>query len=41
MEEDNSITLMENILKPKHIIDDNQDSITIAPREGFRPLGIF
>jgi hypothetical protein len=38
VEDDNTITLMENIVKPKHIIDDNQDSITIVPREGIEPL---
>jgi hypothetical protein len=41
MEDDNTIILMESIFKPKHIIDDNQDSITIVLREEFRPLGLF
>jgi hypothetical protein len=30
-----------NILTFEHIIDDNQDSTTIALGEGFWPLGLF
>jgi hypothetical protein len=41
MEDDNTIILMEIFKKPKHIIDDKQDSITIVLRKGFRPLGLF
>jgi hypothetical protein len=41
MEKDNIDILMENILNSKHIIDDNQNSITIALGEGFSPLGLF
>ncbi len=41
MEEDNIDTLVENILNHKHIIDDNQDSITITLRKGCRPLSLF
>jgi hypothetical protein len=35
MENNNIDTLVENILTSEHIIDDNQDSITIALGEGF------
>jgi hypothetical protein len=32
-------SLVQNILNPKQIIDDNSKTITIALGEGFRPLG--
>jgi len=41
MKKDNINTLVENILNSEHIIDDNQDSITIVLGEGFQPLGLF
>ncbi len=41
MEKDNIDTLVGNILTFEHIIDDNQDSISIVLGEGFSPLGLF
>ncbi len=32
---------MQNILNLEHVIDDNDKSLTIAPRKGFQPLGLF
>ncbi len=33
--------LIQNILELKQIVDNNYKSLTIAPSEGFRPLGLF
>ncbi len=33
--------LVQNILIVEHIVDDNDKFITIAPRKGFWPLGLF
>ncbi len=41
MEKYNIDTLVENILNSEHIIDDNQNLITIVLGEGFQPLGLF
>jgi hypothetical protein len=32
---------VQNILSPEHVIDDNDKSLTIAPKEGSQPLGLF
>jgi hypothetical protein len=40
-DEDCIDTLMQNILNVEQVVDDNDKSITIAPREGFQPLGLF
>jgi 5-formaminoimidazole-4-carboxamide-1-beta-D-ribofuranosyl 5'-monophosphate synthetase len=33
--------LIQNILITEHVIDDNDKFVTIAPRKGFQPLGLF
>ncbi len=32
---------MKNILNVEQIVDDNDKSITIAPRKGFQAFGLF
>jgi len=39
--EDNTNTLIHNLLDVEHIVDDNNTSLTIAASEGFRLLGLF
>ncbi len=39
--EDNTNTLILNLLDVEHIVDDNNTSLTIATSEGFRLLGLF
>ncbi len=41
VDEDYTNTLVQNILSPEHIIDDNDKSITIACREGSQLRGLF
>jgi hypothetical protein len=35
LEEDNTNTLIHNLLDLEHIVDDNTNSLTIAASEGF------
>jgi hypothetical protein len=39
--EDNTNTLIHNLLDVEHIVDDNNTSLTIVASEGFRLLGLF
>jgi hypothetical protein len=41
VDEDCRDTLMQNILNPKHVINDNDKSIIIVPRKGSQPLRLF
>jgi hypothetical protein len=41
LEEDNTNTLTHNLLDIEHIVDDNNNSLTIAASEGFQPLRLF
>jgi hypothetical protein len=41
IEESCGKTLVQNILNPKQIIDDDLRILTVASREGFWPLGLF
>ncbi len=41
IEENCGKTLVQNILNPKQIIDDDLRILTVASREGFWPLGLF
>ncbi len=40
-DEDCIDTLVQNILNVEQVVDDNDKSIIIAPREGFQPFGLF
>jgi hypothetical protein len=41
MKENNTNTMVEIILNHKHIIDDNQNSITIILIKAFQPCNLF
>ncbi len=41
VDEDWTNTLVQNILNLEHVINNNDKSITIIPREGFQPFGLF
>ncbi len=41
LEEDNTNTLIHNLLDVEHIVDDNNNSLTIVATKGFQPLGLF
>jgi hypothetical protein len=41
VDEDYRDTLVQNILSFKHVIDNNDKSLTIALREGSQPLGLL
>ncbi len=41
LKENNANILIHNLLDVEQIVDSNNKSLTIAPSEGFSPLGLF
>ncbi len=41
VDEDWTNKLVQNILNLEHVINNNDKSMTIVPREGFQPFGLF